>query len=290
MSAKVLVLAVLFGAAGGAISALVIPSAQEPGVPADGSDAAQEVSRLAPAVEDGDSLRVLEKPAEAPGAGAELVGRPDAVSADDAALAQRIAALEGQVQALSEQVGELVKSSSAAELTALSDEELKSRASSLWACKHDADALVAYEALLAREPDLDLETRSEILSAMAQCHRALGEPDDADAIFKQIEALHGEGTAGAMTARYQRAWVRFAKGDIEGAREYMREVARTETSPSFWRLFSRANAADFSIRMGDTAHVQQDLEDFRVELQEDGSETANRVLGYVDRLLDQLEE
>ena len=251
---------------------------------------AQEVSRLAPAVEDGDSLRVLEKPAEAPGAGAELVGRPDAVSADDAALAQRIAALEGQVQALSEQVSELVKSSSAAELKALSDEELQSRASSLWAFKNYADALEAYEALLAREPDLDLETRSEILSAMAQCHRALGEPDDADAIFKQVEALHGEGTAGAMTARYQRAWVRFAKGDIEGAREFMREVARTESSPSFWRLFSRANAADFSIRMGDTAHVQQDLEDFRVELQEDGSETANRVLGYVDRLLDQLEE
>ncbi len=209
---------------------------------------------------------------------------------DTAALVERVDRVEAQLADLARQVARTARPEDKVDLSTLSGDELRSRASSMLAFRNYVGALGAYQALLAREPEPDAEEKSKILSSIAQIRRATGDLKEADKLYQQVEALHGEGSAGAMTAHYQRAWIRLGQKDIEGARDFMRDVASAPNTPVFWRLYSRANAADFSIRMGDTTYVREDLEEFLTELENDDSDTVGRVRGYVKKLLQGLDD
>jgi len=286
MPARILLLSLLCGAAGGGLTAWALGAVggeTPPAAPAPVERARGDAGD-APAVEARPPLVRLPDP------GPTLQGSSDAEVGDGEPLAGRVEELEAQLAALRQQVAIIEQGMPKLDLKSLSDDELKARADTMYAFRNYAGTLAAYEALLARDPDLDVDAKGQILSAVAQCHRALGDLEKADEVFRQVEALHGEGSAGAMTARYQRAWLKHAQNDLAGARDLMRQVATSENSPTFWRLFSRANAADFSIRLGDTANVREDLEEFRAELAEDDTDTGRRVRDYVARLLEQLDE
>ena len=284
MSTKVLALCLLFGAAGGGIFAFALESTrgEETSIPPTAAE--KPVDR--PDAPAGSAPQPIEL---GEGSGPRLLGSAEADEAWRQALEERIVRLESKVTTLAAQVAATGDGDASADLADLTDDELKARGRSLYAFKNYAGTLEAYKELLARNPGLDAKTRGDIMSTIAQCHRALGDTKTADEVFQQVEALHGPGTAGALTARYQRAWLKLAEDDVEGARAFMREVARSENSPKFWKLYSRANAADFSIKLGDTAHARTDLEEYKVELEADDSPTAQRVLAYVNRLLEGLE-
>lgn len=280
MPARFLLLALLLGAAGGALAAWAVGAFDAPS-----------------ATDEGPALRTagepsVPSPAVARDPGPMLLGSSHAATANTAwreALEKRLVRIELGLREMARQVAAADDDAERIDLDSLGDGELTARASSLYAFKNYAGAVEAYEALLDRGPDLAPGKRAEILAMIAQCHRALGNPKEADEIFQQVEALHGHGTAGAMTARYHRAWLRHAKNDLAGARELMLQVARSDQSPRFWKLFSRANAADFAIRLGDGAQVRRDLEEYRGELEGDTTATGRRVLTYVNRLLESLD-
>lgn len=281
MSARALFLTLLVGAAGGALAAWAVGAWTDRTATADATTAhtIQPVPRADPDPE--------------PEPGPMLAGSPPATPTESAwreAMEQRFARIEARLEKIAERPAPSEEEAETIDLGALDDDALTARASSLYAFKNYAGTLAAFEALLARDPDLDMEAKGRILSTMAQCHRALGNLKQADEVYLQIEDLHGEGTAGAMTARYHRAWLKHAHNDLEGARSFMRQVATSDSSPPFWRLFSRANAADFGIRLGDTANAQADLEEFKRELEGDDSPTGQRVRAYVNQLLESLEE
>ena len=169
----------------------------------------------------------------------------------------------------------------------LDDEALLTKAHGLYSQKDYADAVRYFEELLKR--DLTPTKRGEVLRSLGFSCRMSADHVKSEKVFRKLLAHHGEGTADGMFALYHVAWSRFQQDDAADARDIMDRVASTPHTADVWKIWARANAADFSIKLGDKARARASLESLKADLADDASPTGTRVKAYVEQMLGRLE-
>ncbi|MHC4224057.1 MAG: tetratricopeptide repeat protein [Planctomycetota bacterium] len=175
------------------------------------------------------------------------------------------------------------------DLSGLSAEELLSRANMLYTFKTYPEAIRCFETLLAREHGLEPAKETRAFNSLGYAYRASGQEAKAEQTLRRLIAVRGEESEDGMSALYFIAHSRNIQKDTTGARDLMDRVAQSPHSPTHWRLWSRANSADWSIALGEVARGRAALDVLKTELAEDESQIARAVERYVDRILNRLD-
>jgi tetratricopeptide (TPR) repeat protein len=204
-------------------------------------------------------------------------------------LLQRVAELEQRQVDTAASVDQLSAQVQGPDLSGVPDEELLSRAMMLYNFKTYPEAIRCFETLLAREHGLDPEKETRAYNSLGFAYRASGQEAKAEKTLRRLISLRGEESEDGMSALYFIAHSRNIQKDTQGARDLMDRVSQSPHSPAHWKLWSRANSADWSIALGEVERGRAALQVLKVELAEDDSQLARAVEGYVDRILKRLD-
>jgi pentatricopeptide repeat protein len=202
-------------------------------------------------------------------------------------LEKRIDELQARLDSMSTDVGRIEAEVTGPDPEQLDDAKLLAHASSLSALRDYEDALRYWLELLER--DLEPDQRAQALQSVGFSYRMTGRHEQSETYFRELLAHHGENTPQGMFALYHVAWSRSNLDDLQGARDIMLRVSRTPHTEDIWKKWSRANAADFTIRLGEAARARTMLESLKADLAEDDSANGLRIRGYVDRMLADLD-
>jgi tetratricopeptide (TPR) repeat protein len=202
-------------------------------------------------------------------------------------LSERVDRLEARIEAMSTDVGRIEEEVSGPDPRTLDDEKLLAHATSLYGRKDYEESYRYWKELLDR--DLSPEDRARALQSIGFVCRMTDRQEESERHFRALVAHHGENTPDGMFALYHVAWSRRQQEDIVGARDLMLRVSTTPHTADIWKLWSRANAADFTIQLGETGRARMMLQSLKADLAEDTSATTLRVRSYVDQLLSQLD-
>lgn len=210
--------------------------------------------------------------------------------AADGAPADDLAALTARVKALEERLEEGLAAAGVedeetfnARIREMTDEELRSEARMAGARKNYAAAARCWEALLARDPDLEVVKDAKFQLGLS--YRMLKDHAREEKAFRDLVELNGPETTDGLWARFQVAWSRYYQDDFVSARDMMDRIAIAPATNNVTRAFARYYVATFSLKLDDPARARQVL----LQLTEDYADTKDeqelRVLGYARRTL-----